>query len=91
MSVATTTRLNYPPQIEAYVQDQLATGRFADESAFATAAFEVFRDLEQRHREIQGDVRRSIEEAERGDTAALDMSAIKAELVEELQSSLQAN
>ena len=76
MSTATTTtKLNYPPEIEAYVREQVASGRFANESEFATAAFEVYRELEQRHRELRAEVQRSLEQAARGEVSPLDTEA----------------
>ena len=76
MSTATTTtKLNYPPEIEAYVREQVASGRFADESEFATAAFEVYRELEQRHRELKAEVQRSLEQAARGEVSPVDTEA----------------
>ena len=84
---AMTTKLAYPPEIDEYVRQQLATGRFADEADFATTAFRMYRELEQRHQELQSRVQRSIEQAERGEVAPLDMEEIKAELIAELNSS----
>lgn len=80
MTAATnTTRLSYPPEIEAYVREKLASGRFADESAFATAAFEVYRELEQRHRELKADIQRSLGQAARGEVEVVDTEATLAE------------
>jgi Arc/MetJ-type ribon-helix-helix transcriptional regulator len=91
MTTATiTTRLSYPPEIEAYVREQLAKGRFADESEFATAAFEVYRELEQRHCELKADIQRSLEQAARGEVAPLDIGEIKAELAAEARATTRA-
>ena len=86
---ATAMKLAYPPEIDAYVREQIAAGRFADETEFATAAFRMYRELEQRHQELRSQVQHSIEQAERGELAALDMEEIKAELAAEFEPSSQ--
>ena len=84
-------KLAYPPEIDAYVREQIASGRFADETEFATAALRLYRELEQRHQELRSQVQHSIEQAERGEIAPLNMEEIKAEVAAGFGSASQAD
>ena len=76
--------MTYPPELEQFVQQELANGRYQSEDELVIAALSVFREMKQRHDELRRDVQRSIEQADRGEVEELDIDAIKAELTEEL-------
>lgn len=77
MSTATTAelKLSYPPDVEEYIAQQIAEGRFRSESELAAAAIEVVRQLESCDRDFRAQLKRSIEQADRGEVAALDTEA----------------
>jgi Arc/MetJ-type ribon-helix-helix transcriptional regulator len=81
--MATTTllfKLDYPPEIEAFVAEQLAAGCFDSESELATAAIRYVKELIERDRKLRADLKRSIEQADRGEVAPLNMQDVIAEL-----------
>jgi Arc/MetJ-type ribon-helix-helix transcriptional regulator len=81
--MSTTTlplKLDYPPEVEAYITEQLAAGRFESESELATAAIQVVQELAARERKFREDLKRSIEQADRGEVAPLNMQEVIAEL-----------
>lgn len=71
-SVTTTLplKLNDPPEAEGFVAKQRPAGRFVSESDLATAALRVVRELSARE-----DLKRSIDQADRGEVASLDTAA----------------
>ncbi|REJ89617.1 MAG: hypothetical protein DWQ34_19025 [Planctomycetota bacterium] len=83
MSTTQTLKLNYPPEVEEYVAQQLAKGRFDSESALATAAIRALQDLDARHSELRERIRISLEQAARGEVAPLDIAELKADLIAE--------
>ena len=76
--MSTTTlplKLSYPPEIEAFIAEELAAGRFASESALATAAIGWVKEQLDHERKLRADLKRSIEQADRGEFAPLDTAA----------------
>lgn len=69
----------YPPELQEFVQHELATGLFRSEDELLVAALTVYRDLKHRHEELRRDVRRSLDQAERGEAQPMDIDAILAE------------
>ncbi|MBI3839066.1 MAG: hypothetical protein HY288_14190 [Planctomycetia bacterium] len=74
----------YPPDIEGYVQQKLASGQFGSREELATEAIRVYRELEAQQLQLKLDVQAGIDEADRGLCEPLDIEAIKAELIVEL-------
>lgn len=74
----------YPPDIEAYVQQKIASGEFGSRDELAAEAMRIYRQLEARRAQLKSDVQAAIDEAERGLSQPLDIEAIKAELSTEL-------
>jgi Arc/MetJ-type ribon-helix-helix transcriptional regulator len=74
------------PDIEAYVQQKIASGEFRSRDEMAAEAVRVYRDLEAGHAQLKSDVKAGISEADRGLVEPLDIDAIKAELIAELDS-----
>jgi putative addiction module CopG family antidote len=83
MTMSTTTlplKLNYPPEVEAFIAEQLAAGKFENESELATAAIRVVQELAARERKFREDLKRSIEQADRGEVEPWDIEQIIGEL-----------
>jgi Arc/MetJ-type ribon-helix-helix transcriptional regulator len=83
LTMATTTlplKLKYPPEVEAFVAEQLAAGKFEGESELATAAIRVVQELAARERKFREDLKRSLEQADRGEVEPWDLEGILREL-----------
>jgi Arc/MetJ-type ribon-helix-helix transcriptional regulator len=74
----------FPPDIEAYVQQKIASGQFRSRDELAVEAVRIYRALDAKHAQLKSDVQAAIAEAERGLSVPLDIEAIKAELTAEL-------
>jgi Arc/MetJ-type ribon-helix-helix transcriptional regulator len=70
----------YPADIEQYVREKLASGEFQSRDDFATAAARIYRDLELRHQQLKADIRAAVDQADRGESAPLDIEALIDEL-----------
>lgn len=74
----------FPPQVEQFVRQELATGRYENEQDLLIRALKVYQELKTRHEALRADVQRSIDQAERGEVASLDMGVIKDRLRSDL-------
>ncbi|MCA9047750.1 MAG: hypothetical protein KDA89_03425 [Planctomycetaceae bacterium] len=75
---------SFPPELARFVESELRSGQFADENALLTAALEVYREVKLRHQDVRDRIEASQSQAQHGETAALDIDAIVAELASEL-------
>ena len=75
----------FPPDIEAYVQQKIASGQFHSRDELAVEAVRIYRALDAKHAQLKSDVQAAIDEAEQGLSVPLDIEAIKAELTAELE------
>ena len=69
----------YPPELEQFVKQELANGKYQSEDELVVDALTVFRELKQRHDELRRAVQRSIEQADRGEVEPWDIDVILAE------------
>ena len=74
----------YPPDLAQYIQTKVASGAFRSQDEFAIEAARLYRDLEDRHARLKSDVQAAIDEADRGECEPMDIEAIKAELMAEI-------
>ena len=74
----------FPPDLEAYVQQKVASGQFNSPDELAIEAVRIYRDLEARRSQLKSDVQAAIDEADRGLSEPMDFEALKAELDAEL-------
>ena len=72
------------PDIERYVQQKVASGRFASSEEFASEAIRLYRDLEGRHELLKADIQAARQQSDSGQSEPLDAASIKQELVDEL-------
>ncbi|MFQ5424072.1 MAG: type II toxin-antitoxin system ParD family antitoxin [Phycisphaerae bacterium] len=68
-----------PPELEQYVQQELARGEYGSEGELIADAVRVLRELKNRHERLRRDVETAIAQGERGESRPLDCAAIKAE------------
>lgn len=76
----------YPPDIERFVQEALQTGEYGSEDDVVFAAVRALREIKRKHQSLRDDVRVAIDEIERGQGEAWDVTELKSELAEELDS-----
>lgn len=76
--------LNYPPDLDAYVQQKIASGQFQSREEFAAEAIRMYREFEARRLRMKADIAASLEQADRGQCEPLDMDAIKQQLCEQV-------
>ncbi len=69
-----------PPDLEAYVEQKIASGQFRSRDELTVEAVRLFRDLEAKRQQLKSDIQAAIDEADRGLCEPLDVEAIKAEL-----------
>lgn len=74
----------YPPEILKFIEEEMASGHYEDESALVTEALEVFRELKQRHVELKQQIQQSLEAERKGRVMPLDIDAIVSELESEV-------
>ena len=75
---------SYPPELEQFVQQELATGKYQSEDELVIAALTVFRELNTRYQHLRDDVQRAIVQADQGEVAPLDVATIKSEVTRQL-------
>lgn len=75
---------SYPPEILKFIEEEMASGHYEDESALVTEALEVFRELKQRHVELKQQIQQSLEAERAGRVMPLDIDAIVSELESEV-------
>ena len=76
--------ITYPPELDEFVKQELARGSFGSEEELVLNAVSALREMKLRHEQLRCDVQEAIEQADRGDVASLDIDAIKAELLDEI-------
>ena len=77
---------NYPPELEAFIQQELSEGHFDNETELLTCALEVYRVLKERHDTLRATVNTAIAESDRGEATPLDIEAVIAAGYERLAS-----
>ncbi len=70
----------YPPEILKFIEEEMASGHYEDESALVTEALEVFRELKQRQAELKQQIQQSLAAEREGRVMPLDIDAIVSEL-----------
>ena len=68
-----------PPELEQYVQQEIAGGQYRSERELILDAVRVLRELKSRHESLRQDVQLAITQSDRGESEPLDMEEIKTE------------
>ena len=74
----------YPPEIIKFIEEEMSTGNYEDETALVTEALEVFGELKQRHVELRKQIQLSLDEEKAGRVAPFDVDEIISELESEV-------
>ncbi|MGD9721059.1 MAG: type II toxin-antitoxin system ParD family antitoxin [Pirellulales bacterium] len=69
----------FTPEIDAFVQAQLAAGHYQTEQEVVLDALRAFRELSLRHQSLLDDVRNAIAQADAGQLHPLDTEKTKIE------------
>ena len=75
----------FPPEIDRYVREQLASNAYASEEELILDAIRIHRELACRHQKLRDDIRDALAELDRGEREPLDMDEIKAEVANAYQ------
>ena len=74
----------YPPDLESYVQQKIASGEFESAEQFAVVAARFYRRLEQRRDELKASIDAAIAEIDTGECGPIDFDELTAEVMAEL-------
>ena len=75
---------SFPPELEQFVEEQIAAGNYQSEQDLVVSAVRVLRDVQVRQREFYEDVRLGMEQLEHGDVIEYDEAGLR-QLFEELE------
>jgi Arc/MetJ-type ribon-helix-helix transcriptional regulator len=73
----------FPPELERFVEEQVASGNYQSEQDLVVSAVRVLRDVQARQREFYEDVQLGMEQLERGEYTEYDEAGLR-RLFEEL-------
>ena len=76
--------VTYPPEIQAFVNEQVSSGHFQNEEDVTVEALRLLRDFTHRHRSLQQNVRQSLDELENNEARPLNMDDVIARGAERL-------
>jgi Arc/MetJ-type ribon-helix-helix transcriptional regulator len=62
----------YPPDLRDFVAQKIASGEFKSADEFAVIAAKVYREMDQRHRELKQSVMQGIRDIESGNCVVLN-------------------
>ena len=69
--------VDIPTTLQAFVNDELSAGKFANESELVAKALETYLEMQRRYSDLKGRVERSLDQLENGLVAPLDMDDVK--------------
>jgi Arc/MetJ-type ribon-helix-helix transcriptional regulator len=76
-----------PSSLQEFVQEELAAGSVRTEEELVARALELYREMKSRHSALKAEIDQSLAEANRGETAPLDIASLKDKLASELTES----
>jgi putative addiction module CopG family antidote len=68
-----------PPDLQAFVEAEVSSGRYESEQALVHDALRVLRELSEQHQALYAEVEAAIAQADRGELHPLDTEGAKAE------------
>jgi Arc/MetJ-type ribon-helix-helix transcriptional regulator len=63
---------SYPPDLQEFVQQKIASGAFKTVDEFAVTAAALYRDMDRRHEELKAKIAQATEELDRGEGIVLE-------------------
>jgi len=76
---------SYPPDIQAFVQQKIASGAFRSAHEFAIEAATLYREMDRRREELKAKIAQATEELDRGEGILLEGEEQLRALAEELK------
>jgi len=67
-----------PPELEAFVQHELASGKYPSQAVMVCEGLRLLREREKRLQALRAEVQPALEQLDRGEGAPLDGESIKA-------------
>lgn len=67
---------SFPPELERFVEEQIAAGNYQSEQDLVVSAVRVLRDVQTRRREFHEDVRLGMEQLKQGDFTEYDEAGL---------------
>jgi len=71
-----TVTIEIPPNLREFISHEIAAGEAKTEEEFVRTALQAYCEMRDRHTSLRSNVQRSLNEAEGGQTAQLNMDAI---------------
>lgn len=68
----------YPPELERFIEDEVASGKYRSEEEVVCAALRLLREREARLQALRDEILPALEELDRGEGRPLDVEAILA-------------
>ena len=78
--------VNIPTTLKPFVDEELSSGKFANESELITTALELYREMKARHSDLRSNVDASLAQADAGRVTPLDMEDVKSRLAAKFDS-----
>jgi Arc/MetJ-type ribon-helix-helix transcriptional regulator len=82
--------LTYPPDIQRFVSEELASGKYPSEQALIVEAVRLLRDDQVRSQQFRGELRAEIGRIERGEGTVLEGDEALATFFDELRAEARA-
>lgn len=67
---------SFPPELEKFVEEQVAVGNYRSEEDLVVSAVRVLQDVQSRQQELFEDVRLGMEQLERGEVIEYDEAGL---------------
>ncbi len=82
--------VSLPPDIEQFVHQAVAEGRYPNEQEVVTDAIRFLRDSKMRHQRLRGEIEEALAEVDRGGGIEIDSDESLAAFFDELEAEVQA-
>ncbi len=78
--------VSIPSELQPFIQQELANGQSKSEEELVAKALVLYQEMKSRHNELRSRVQRSLEQADRGELAELDIEVVIARGYERVKS-----
>lgn len=83
--------VSIPSELQPFVQQELANGESKSEEELVAKALVLYQEMKNRHNELRSRVQQSLEQADRGEAAELDIEEVISRGYERVKSEGIAN
>lgn len=71
-----TMSVSIPSELQPFVQQELANGQSKSEEELVVKALVLYQEMKMRHSELRSRVRQSLEQADKGEVAEIDIETV---------------